>query len=150
MINYLSSLGVWNWFILGAVLLALEVLVPGTFMLWFGLSAVTIGVISLAVVWPWQAQLVAFSLLSIGSILVYRRLSPRSPDEAPPAPFLNRRADAFVGRIFTLEKPIVNGAGSVKIGDTFWLVRGPDAPAGSRIKVVGADGGTLEVSPETA
>ena len=74
MISYLASLGVWNWFLLGAVLLALEALVPGTFMLWFGTSAVTVGLISLAVVWPWQVQLVAFSVLSIGSKAIRSKL----------------------------------------------------------------------------
>ena len=146
MIDYFAGLGVWNWFILGALLLILEVLAPGTFMLWFGLSAVTIGLISLAVVWPWQAQLVAFSLLSIGSILLYRRLSPKPADETPPQPFLNRRTEGFVGRIFTLEKPIIDGSGSVRIGDTIWMVRGPDTPAGARVKVTATDGGTLLVA----
>jgi membrane protein implicated in regulation of membrane protease activity len=148
MIDYLAGLGVWNWFILGAILLGLEALLPGSFMLWFGLSAISVGLISLAVAWSWQAQLVAFSVLSIGSIVVWRKLSPPRPDEAPPQPFLNRRAEGFAGRVFTLERPIVDGSGSVRIGDTIWLVRGPDAPAGSRVKVTGADGGTLLVAPE--
>jgi membrane protein implicated in regulation of membrane protease activity len=147
MINYLAGLGVWNWFILGALLLGLEVLVPGSFMLWFGVSALAVGLISLAVVWSWQAQLIAFSVLSIGSIIVWRRLSPKAPDETPPTPFLNRRADSFIGRVFTLEKPIVDGSGSLKIGDTIWMVRGPDTPAGARIKVTASDGGTLVVAP---
>ena len=147
MLNYLAGLGFWNWFIIGAVLLGLEVLVPGTFMLWLGLSALAVGLLSLAIVWPWQAQLITFSVLSIGSILVYRRLSPRTLDEAPPQPFLNRRADGFVGRVFTLEKPIIDGNGAVRIGDTIWMVRGPDAPAGSRVTVTGVDGGTLVVAP---
>ena len=147
MLEYLSGLGIWNWFIVGAALLGLEVLAPGTFMLWLGLSAITVGLISLLIVWPWQAQLVAFSVLSIVSILIYRRLSPRSPDEAPAVPFLNRRTEGFVGRVFTLEKPIMDGSGSVRIGDTIWLVRGPDAAAGSRVKVTGTEGGTLLVGP---
>ena len=147
MLDYLSALGIWNWFILGALLLGLEALLPGTFMLWFGLSALAVGLISLVVVWSWQAQLVAFSVLSIGAIVAWRRFSPKAPDAAPPVPFLNRRADGFVGRVFTLEKPIVDGAGSVKIGDTIWMVRGPDTPAGARVKVTAADGGTLVVAP---
>ena len=60
-------------------------------------------------------------------------------------PFLNRRADALVGRVFTLEKPIVDGVGTVRIDDTVWRVSGPDCPAGSRVKVVRADGASLAV-----
>src|SRR5262245_30381557 len=145
MVDYLADLGVWNWFILAAVLLVLEILVPGAFMLWFGLAAIMVGLISLAVIWPWQFQLLAFAAISIGSILVWRRISPVT--ETAPAPMLNRRAEGFVGRVFTLERPIVDGNGSVRIGDSIWMVRGPDTPAGARVKVTQADGGTLVVAP---
>ena len=46
-----------------------------------------------------------------------------------------------------MEKPIVNGSGTVRIGDTLWRVSGPDAPAGGRVKVMRADGPTLVVEP---
>ena len=146
MLNYLAGLGVWNWFILGAVLMVIEVMVPGTFMLWLGLSAILVGLISLAVDWPWQAQLVAFAVFSIASIIVWRRLSPKT-DEISPQPLLNRRAEGFVGRVFTLEKPIVDNSGTLRIGETVWRIRGPDASAGSRIRVTESDGGTLVVVP---
>jgi membrane protein implicated in regulation of membrane protease activity len=145
MIDSLTGLGVWNWFILAGVLLAFEIMAPGTFMLWLGLSAVAVGVLSLLIAWPWQAQLVTFAVLAIASIIVWRRLSPKT-EELAAQPFLNRRADSFVGRAFTLEKPIIDGNGTVRIGDTIWQVRGPDLPAGSRITVTGADGATLVVA----
>jgi inner membrane protein len=145
MLEYLAGLGVWNWFILGAVLLLIEIVAPGTFMIWLGLSAILVGLISLVVDWPWQFQLVAFAMFSIGSILVWRKLSPK-PDRTDPEPLLNRRAEGFVGRVFTLEKPIVDGVGTVRIGDSIWQIRGDDRPAGTRIRVVAADGGTLVVA----
>ena len=61
-------------------------------------------------------------------------------------PFLNKRADALVGRVFTLEKPIIDGSGTVRIDDTIWRVAGPDAPAGSRVRIVQADGASLTVA----
>jgi membrane protein implicated in regulation of membrane protease activity len=146
MLDYLVSLGGWNWFILGALLLLVEVIAPGTFMLWLGLSAVLVGLVSLVVVWAWQFQFATFGILAIASILFWWRLGPPS-EEANAQPFLNRRAEGFVGREFTLEKPIVDGSGTVRIGDTFWLVSGPDVPAGSRVRVTNTDGGTLVVAP---
>ena len=59
--------------------------------------------------------------------------------------FLNRRSDALVGRVFTLDKPIMDGSGTVRVDDTIWRVSGPDCPAGSRVKVVRADGASLTV-----
>ncbi len=145
MVEALVGLGVWNWFILGGVLLAVEIVAPGTFVLWLGIAALVVGALSLAIAWPWQAQFVAFAVLAFASILLWRRLSPKTEEPAA-QPFLNRRADGFVGRVFTLEKPIADGTGSVRIGDTVWQVRGADLPAGTRIVVTGADGATLLVA----
>lgn len=145
-VSYLASLGVWNWFILAGVLLGIEIIVPGTFFLWLGLSAAIVGGLSLVVDWTWQLQLVAFGVLAIVSFVIWWRFG-RPSDTAPALPFLNRRADAFVGRVFTLEKPIVGGTGTVKIDDSIWRIAGPDCPAGSRVKVARADAATLMVEP---
>jgi membrane protein implicated in regulation of membrane protease activity len=61
-------------------------------------------------------------------------------------PFLNKRTEALIGRVFTLEKPIIDGSGTVRIDDTIWRVAGPDAPAGSRVRIVQADGASLTVA----
>ena len=60
---------------------------------------------------------------------------------------LNRRNEALIGRVFTLEQPIVDGIGTVRIDDTVWRVNGPECPAGSRVRVTQADGATLAVEP---
>jgi len=36
MIALIVSLGAWSWIILGGILLAIEVMAPGTFILWLG------------------------------------------------------------------------------------------------------------------
>ena len=138
------SLGYWDWFILAVVLLVLEILAPGTFMLWLGLSAFLVGAISFFVDWSWQYQFVAFAVFAIAAIPLWRRMGAhaRRPTDQP---FLNRRADAFIGRVFTLEKPIVGGNGTIGIGDTVWRITGPDCPSGSRVRVAGVDGATLRV-----
>src|SRR5262249_25160426 len=142
-------LGYWDWFILAVVLLVLEIIAPGTFMLWLGIAAFLVGMTSLFVEWSWQLQFIAFAAFALAAIPIWRRIGAhaKSPTDQP---LLNRRADALVGRVFTLEKPIVGGNGTVGIGDTVWRVTGPDCPAGSRIKVAGVDGATLRVQPEPA
>ena len=140
----IASLGAWNWFIAGGLLLIAEILAPGVFMLWLGLAALAVGLISLVIVWPWQAQFVAFAVLSVAMIPVWRRLA-RKVEAPSDQPFLNRRAEAFVGRVFTLEKPIVDGSGTIAIDDTVWRIRGADCPAGSRVKVTAFEAGSLSV-----
>jgi len=140
----IASLGVWAWFVAGGLLLVLEVLAPGVFMLWLGLAALLVGVISLFVDWPWQAQFVAFAAFAVAAIPLWRRLALKV-EAATDQPFLNRRNEAFVGRIFTLEKPIVDGTGTLGIDDTVWRITGADVPAGSRVKVTRVDGTALRV-----
>ncbi len=140
----LAAWGKWNWLILAAIFFVLELVAPGAFMLWLGLSAFLVGVISFGVDWPWQYQLVAFAVFALASIPLWRRFA-NQVEKTGDQPFLNRRADAFVGREFTLEKPIVAGSGTVKIDDTIWRLSGSDIAAGSRVKVVRADAATLVV-----
>jgi inner membrane protein len=144
MLTLFAALGFWDWFIAGALLLVLEVLAPGVFMLWLGLAALLVGLISIFVDWSWQAQFIAFALFSVAAIPVWLRLS-RQVAAPTDQPFLNRRAEAHVGRIFTLERPIVDGSGTLPIDDTVWRITGTDVPAGSRVKVVRVDGTALHV-----
>jgi membrane protein implicated in regulation of membrane protease activity len=60
---------------------------------------------------------------------------------------LNRRAEIYLGRTFTLERPIVDGRGRLRVDDTVWLVEGPDLPAGARVQVIGVDNTLLRVTP---
>lgn len=146
MVDLLNALGTWNWLIAGLVLVGVELLAPGVFMLWLGLAALLVGVLSFVVPWSWQAQLLAFSVFALAAVPVWRRIGvPRAADTDQP--FLNRRADALVGRVFTLERPIIDGSGTVRIDDTVWRVAGRDAPAGSQVRVVAADGASLRVEP---
>jgi membrane protein implicated in regulation of membrane protease activity len=144
MLEWIVSLGSWNWFILAALLLLIEILAPGMFMLWLGLSAILVGIISSAVVWSWQAQLIAFAVFAIASVPAWRHFA-RKVEKPADSPFLNRRAEGYVGREFTLDKPIVGGVGTIRIDDTVWRVMGPDAPAGSRVRIARAEGAALTV-----
>jgi membrane protein implicated in regulation of membrane protease activity len=53
----------------------------------------------------------------------------------------------MVGQVYTLEKPIVDGVGMIRVGDTIWRVNGADRPAGSRVRVARVDGPNLVVEP---
>ena len=146
MAEMFSTPGSWNWLILGLILMALELLAPGVFLFWLGLAALLVGVVSFALQLSWQLQLLLFAGFAAAAVPLWRRLARRDGGASLTNPFLNKRADALVGRVFTLEKPIVDGAGTVRIDDTVWRVAGPDAPAGSRVKVVQADGASLTVA----
>ena len=138
------TLGTWNWLIFGVVLMALELLAPGVFLFWLGLAALLVGLVSFAIDPSWQMQILMFAIFAAAAVPLWRRVA--LSNKAASNPFLNKRADALVGRVFTLEKPIIDGSGTVRIDDTIWRVAGPDAPAGSRVRIVQADGASLTVA----
>lgn len=144
----IAELGPWNWFALGFVLLALEILAPGASLLWIGIAALVVGAVSLAAwdaaFWSWQVQVVAFLLLSLVSAYVGRQVVLRRGNRSD-QPLLNRRGEQMVGRTATLSEPIVDGRGRIQLGDTLWRVAGPDLPAGAQVKVVSVSDTDLEL-----
>ncbi|MBN9216907.1 MAG: NfeD family protein [Mesorhizobium sp.] len=145
------ELGPWNWMVLGFVLLVMEIIAPGVFMLWIGIAALIIGAVSLliwdAAVWTWQAQVLAFLVLALVSAFIGRRVATAriATDDQP---LLNRRGAQMVGRMATLAEPIKDGRGRIKLGDTLWRVSGPDLPAGTQVRVTGSADTDLELTVE--
>jgi len=145
----LYTLGPWNWFILAVVLFILETMIPGVHFLWFGLAAVVVGFLALVigVAWPWQV--LAFGLISVLAVFWVRKYA--RPDMAiSDLPNLNVRGQQYIGRSLVVEQAIQNGRGKVRVGDSTWVVEGPDAPAGARVTVTGAKGTVLVVERATA
>ena len=144
--EFLTELNHWTWWVAGVVLLVVEMLVPGAFFMWMGISAlVTGGALWLFPELSWTAQLSLFSVLSISSIVIWRKLFPNAMSKTD-QPLLNKRAQQYVGRTFTLEHAIVNGVGEVHVDDSTWRINSDeDLPAGTRIKVIGVDNMSLTV-----
>jgi inner membrane protein len=133
------------WAALTLLLFAAEALVPGTFMLWMGIAAAVVFVGVLLV--PGMSllvQVIAFVLLSFISIQVYRRWF-KGRDRQSDRPLLNRRAEQLIGRVTTLDQAIIGGRGRIKLDDAYWVVTGPELPAGIQVRVVGSAGMELVV-----
>jgi inner membrane protein len=146
MTEMFSTLGTWNWLIFGLILMALELLAPGVFLFRLGLAALLVGLLSFALDPSWQLQILMFAVFAAAAVPLWRHVARSHAAVSRSNPFLNKRADALVGRVFTLEKPIIDGCGTIRIDDTVWRVAGPDVPAGSRVKIVRADGASLTVA----
>ena len=143
--DYLQHLSFWDWLAFGTMLLILEVLVGGGYLLWIGVAAAAVGVLTyLFPELPWTWQFLGFAVLSVLIAVLWwqRQRSAAKPSDSPG---LNRRGSEFVGRSFLLHEAIVGGRGKIRAGDTLWLVSGPDLPAGSTVRVTGQDGVLLKV-----
>ncbi|WP_102126874.1 NfeD family protein [Deinococcus planocerae] len=148
--DWLPSLGgvqPWHWWVLGALLLLLELAAPGVFFVWLALAAFTLGLVVFVLPLPVTVQLLLFAALSVAAFVIGRRLVTRLPGTEGEGT-LNTGANRFLGRTVTVTAPIVNGVGRVRVGDSEWRATGPDLPAGSRVLVVGAEGTTLQVDVE--
>lgn len=148
--SMVTELGPWAWRVLGIVLLILEVLMPGVFLVWIGIAAIITGALSLMLweqaLWAWQMQWLVFAALSLAAALIGRRII-KTRGETSDQPHLNQRGQSLVGRTATLEQPISEGRGRIRLDDTMWSVQGPDLPVGARVRVTASNGRDLTVEP---
>lgn len=146
--NVISELGPWSWWVIGLLFLGAELLLPGIFFLWFGIAAMIVGTISLAfwdsAIWPWQLQITVFAALAVISGYMGKRYIGDRQNESD-EPLLNQRTESLIGRIATLEEPMENGRGRIRLDDTSWVIEGPDLKSGQKIKIVSASSNRLKV-----
>ena len=142
----------WHWMALGLVLVVLELAAPGGFfVIFFGLAALVVGaLVFLGIGGPLWVQLLAFSVLSAVSLLLFRN------------PLMRRMKfdrgtgdlDNLTGEPATALDDIAPAeAGRVELRGTTWRARnGGQAPIarGSRVRVVAVDRLTVVVIPEGA
>lgn len=134
----------WLWIGAGLVLAALEMLVPGVYLIWLALAAIATGVLVLAGEPSVPIQIVSFVSLSLIFAYSAKRWLRDKPIESSD-PLMNQRAARLVGQTAVVTKAIEGSEGRVRIADGEWLASGPDCPAGTRVRIAGANGACLAV-----
>src|SRR5690606_33434578 len=111
----------WQWWILAGLLMGAEILVPGAFLLWIGLSALATGALVYFI--PDMPGMVGLLIFGVGSVIfaLIGNKFMQSHRKETDAPFLNERGSQYIGQTVTVVKAIKNGAGKVRVGDTEWL-----------------------------
>ncbi len=137
----------WIWVVAGLVLLVLEMATPGMFLMFFGAAAIVVGVVAGAGLGlPLWAELLAFSVLSIASLLLFRGPLLRRMKSRPEDPPI---VDDLSGERGTTMVDIAAGErGRVELRGTVWtgFNAGEETLAsGARFRVVRAEGLTLHV-----
>jgi len=146
MMDALLPLSHWTWWIAGVVLVVLEVVLPGTFLLWMGVSAAVVGVIVyFAPGLPVAFQFTLFAVLALVAVFLSRRYLQKNRTAEQTA--LSARGAHYIGRVVTVEDALTGGVGKVRVEDTVWRARGADAAAGARVKITGISGATFQVEP---
>lgn len=143
--EYLQNLSFWDWLGLGTVLLILEVFGAGGYLLWMGVAAAAVGVLTFVIPgMHWTLQFLLFAVTSVLTALYWWRRQ-RTVSRPSDQPGLNMRGQELIGRVFIVQSAIVDGRGKIKVGDGVWLVSGPDTAVGGQVRVVGQDGAILRV-----
>jgi hypothetical protein len=133
------------WLAVALLLGGAELLAPGVFLLFAALASAVTAAILLAVPdLPLVGQLVSFALWSGVAVVVGRRWYQDHAPESEDA-LLNDRGARLLGEVVTVIEAIEHGRGRVRVGDSVWLARGPEAASGERMTVVAVDGAVLIV-----
>ena len=137
----------WLWLIGGVLLLILEVMAPGFFLVFLGAAAMATGLFTLLFGLGAAPQLALFVLYSIIAVLVGRRIyANRAVDSADP--LLNNRAGRLVGKVVTVVAAVDDHGGRVRVGDSEWSARGGPAAVGDRVRITGVEGNCLTVETD--
>ncbi len=137
----------WVWLTLGLMLAALEMVVPGVYLIWLAVAALATGALTWTFGLGLPMQIIDFIFLSLIAVYSARRFLRDRPI-ASADPLINNRSGRMLGQtaIVTLEID-EGGSGRVKLGDSEWIARGPELPVGARVRITGSDGAVLLVEP---
>ena len=134
----------WAWLALGLVLAVGEMTIPGVFLIWMAGAAVITGLITWVVPLSVPLQVVLFAVLSVAAVFTGRNWLRANPIVAAD-PMMNDRGGRAVGETVLVTTVIEGGEGRVKLGDSEWIARGPDAEPGTRMRVTAHNGSVLLV-----
>lgn len=118
-----------EWLIIGVVLAILELIVPGTYLIWFGFAAIVMGGITyfvpdLSVMW----QLIWLAILSLGFAVLGWKIYGKTIFKAiVPEKYrdLNNPIAQLTGKIVQVVA-VKEGKYQVSVGDTVWTATSED------------------------
>ena len=134
----------WVWLALGLVLAVGEMTIPGVFLIWMAGAAVITGLVTWLVPLSVPLQVVLFAVLSVGAVFIGRGWLRANPIVSAD-PLMNDRGARAIGETVVVTQVIEGGEGRVKLGDSEWIAKGPDAEPGTRMRVASHNGSILMV-----
>ncbi|MDH2927148.1 NfeD family protein [Lonepinella koalarum] len=147
--EWLATWTAWHWLILGFALLIAEIILPGVFLLWWGLAAIVVaGIIKVFPTLSLASAGIIYAILaSILSVIWWKYQHKKDlVDEKQSR--LNQRDHAMLGTIGIVQEINHNGIGRGHFGDTTWRIQqlsDERLQVGDRIQVISVQGITLTV-----
>lgn len=145
--EYITNLNYLGWFSIGLIFVLLELVLPGTYLIWFGLSAFMMGIIVHFFVLTATETGVLFALISGGFAALgwffYRKVINQNKI-VEEYKYLNDMAGSYIGKSVNLSEDVVDGRAKAKVGDTFWIVAvDENLSKGDKVKITGVINGVI-------
>lgn len=139
----------WIWGILGLALLGFEMLTGTMYVLWFGISAILLAILTwLAPAMPIALQLFLFAGLSIGALVIWRRNYRKNSTDL----HIGQSQGDEIGRIGTIIEPVsARQPGRIQfaqgiMGSREWAaVSNENIESGAEAVIVAIEGNSLRV-----
>lgn len=144
--GWISQINYLAWLTIGLIFVISELFVPGMYLLWFGFSSFTMGLLVLFINFTPIETCVVFALLtamySAFGWWAYTKILKKNSEKNK---YLNDMAGAHIGKIYSLSQDVTEGRAKAKVGDSFWLVETQDEnlKKGDKVKVIGVDNGVI-------
>lgn len=137
----------WSgWLILGFILLTLELIIPGVFIMWWGFSAIILAI--LIALLPDLSQVIQMSIFAILALvfsMIWWKYQHNKDKQDDKSTALNSREHTMIGTQGLIVEIFENGVARGKFGDTTWRVIGAELNVGDKVQVQKVDGITLYV-----
>ncbi len=135
------------WFLIGLVLLLLELAIPGLIIFFFGIGAWIVALCLLIFDMGLTAQLLVFGITSILGLLLLRNILRKKFFKEVES---NEGSleEEFIGKIGTAETNLVAGkSGKITFKGTQWnAIADVDIKKGAQVKIIGKESITLKVT----
>ncbi|MBT0351356.1 NfeD family protein [Morganella morganii subsp. morganii] len=145
MIEMIASQAVWFWLCFGGILLILEMLGTGGYLLWSGVAALVVALL----VWimpglslEWQG--IIFAVMTVICAVLWRNFQRRRQRNDSSSP--NQVNHKLISLRAALLAETEDGYSRIRLADGSWRVYSQSAlPAGTEVEVIAVDGITLTV-----
>lgn len=137
---FLLNMNWWQWLSFGIAFLSIELMFPGVFMLWFGISAVCVSFFVFILNFSGFFPVLLFLFIGIISSFVGFKYQKKIK-----ANFVNNIEKKFVGKTIVLHNSIEDGIGREKIENSYWTIKGQDLQKGEKAIIVAVEGNSFIV-----
>ena len=138
-----ENLNFMHWLVLGLSLIILELFLWTVFLLWIGVSAITVSIFFyLMPDTAWPIQLLIFIALSLATTYLSKRYYPvKTVDDE-----LYDKAKTYIGKeckVSSIEDDVIK----IQIGKSLWFAKGSELSVGQTVKIIDVESATFIIEP---